>query len=123
MSKQAYKRVRRALKLEANRQPLPEFAWPGGYPMFYVLPDISTGSGVCVWCPKCANENIESIDAEMKEFARGNGRAARRGSDTFIGVDANYEDAFLTCEHCSQFIDPAYLDEDELKAARSAEVV
>lgn len=95
MSKQALKRVRRALKMECNRKPLD--AWPGGYPMFYVLPDISTGSGVCCWCPKCANENIDSIDAELKEYARGNGRAA--GRDTFIGADANYEDAHLTCDH------------------------
>lgn len=108
MSKQAYKRVRRALKLEVNRKPLDAYAWPGGYPIFYVLPDISTLSGTCCYCPKCANENIDSIDAELKELARGNGRAARKSWGGFIGADVNYEDDSLTCDYCGDPIESAY---------------
>ena len=76
--------------------------------MFYVLPDVSTGRGTCCWCPKCANENIESIDLEIKELAAGKGRAARKGWDGFIGADVNYEDDSLYCDHCSQPIESAY---------------
>jgi len=36
---------------------LPAFAWPGGYPMYYVTTD------GCVLCPSCANEApVEDLD-------------------------------------------------------------
>lgn len=105
MSKQAFKRVRRALKMEVSRKPLDAFAWPGGYPMFYVCAD----SGVL--CPKCANAEIDRIAAEMKE-AEENARRGRRhrlGQFQLIGAEVNYEDVNLSCDHCNEFIDPAYL--------------
>lgn len=41
MSKQAFKRVRKSLGMEVCRKPLDSFAWPGGYPMFYVFTDVA----------------------------------------------------------------------------------
>lgn len=95
MSKQAYKRVRRALKMEVCRQPLDSFAWPGGYPLYYLCTD----GGVL--CPDCANREIALIDEAIKN----------PGCDKqweLIGVDINYEDTSLYCDHCSKQIESAY---------------
>lgn len=110
MSKQALKRVRRALKMEVNRQPLDAFAWPGGYPLYYLFAD----GGVC--CPDCANKEIVRIDEEMSEAGRK--PRVQCGGYALAGVEANYEDPLLTCDNCGKFIDPAYLDEKELAVAR-----
>jgi hypothetical protein len=95
MSKQAMKRVRKAVGLPVCREPLPAFAWPGGYPIYYVFAD----GGVC--CPKCANRNITDIDAE---------RCNSHGGWALCAYDVNYEDADLTCDHCHKLIDAAYVD-------------
>jgi hypothetical protein len=100
MSKQAFKRVRRALKLEVSRKPLDAYAWPGGYPMFYVFAD-----GGCI-CPNCANRNITEIDEAMRT---GRGRNSH-GGWAIEGADVNYEDAELTCDHCHKTIEAAYAE-------------
>lgn len=95
MSKQALKRVRRTIGLTVCREPLPAFAWPGGYPMYYIFRD----GGVC--CPTCANDNIESIDAE---------RFNRHGGWALDAADVNYEDTDCRCDHCHELIPAAYAD-------------
>ena len=66
------------------------FAWPGGYPVFYVTHD----SGVL--CPGCVEENREQC------------------SDPYdhgwfvIGHDVNWEDPQLHCDHCGNHIESAY---------------
>lgn len=99
MSKQALKRVRRAIGLPVSREPLPDYAWPGGYPMYYVFND-----GVAC-CPKCANANIVAIDE---------GRNNSHGGWPLGGYDVNYEDAYLSCDHCGKYIESAYADSPEL---------
>lgn len=67
---------------------LPAYAWPGGYPIFYLAED----NGVL--CPTCANEYTPERDNESQlkpKFA-----------------DINYEDIDLYCEHCNKQIEPAY---------------
>jgi len=96
MSKQAFKRLRKHLKLEVNRKPLPAYAWPGGYPIFYVCDD-----GGCL-CPKCVNKEIEQIDESVKTNARDGWRVD--------AADINYEDANLYCDNCNEFIEAAYVD-------------
>lgn len=98
MSKQAFKRVRKALELPVCRQPLPSFAWPGGYPMFYAFAD----GGVC--CPKCANANIAEIDEGM----RGGGNRNSHGGWALGAADVTYEDEELACDHCGKLIPAAY---------------
>lgn len=98
MSKQALKRVRRALGMEVNRKPLDAFAWPGGYPMFYVFAD----GGVV--CPDCVNENIEQIDQAI----RGGGNRNSHGGWAIAAHDVNYEDESLACDHCDKRIESAY---------------
>lgn len=63
--------------------------------MFYLFRD----GGVC--CPKCANANIDEIDA---------GRNNSHGGWTLDGCDVNYEDNDLRCDHCHKEIPAAYAD-------------
>ena len=64
---------------------LPAFAWPGGYPMFYLDGDNN------VLCPDDANNNDEF-------------------NEPLIDYDVNWEDPALFCDHCSQRIESAYAD-------------
>lgn len=98
MSNQALKRVRRHLKMAVSRKPLDSFAWPGGYPMFYIFAD-----GGCI-CPKCANANIEQIDADI----RVGGHRNSHGGWAINAADVNYEDPDLACDHCGERIESAY---------------
>jgi uncharacterized protein YbaR (Trm112 family) len=99
MSKRALKRVRREVGLPVNREPLPAYAWPGGYPIFYIFRD----GGVC--CPECTNANIVSIDEE---------RNNSHGGWALAASEVNYEDDSLYCDHCGAEIESAYGD-DEVK--------
>lgn len=65
---------------------LPAFAWPGGYPLYYLDTQGST------LCPECANEN-DGYSAPLAE----------------MGI--NYEDANLFCDNCSKQIASAYGDD------------
>ncbi len=100
MSKQACKRLRRALRLEVNRDPLPAFAWPGGYPLIYVFSD----GGVI--CPDCVNENVEEIETASR---KGN-RPHRSGCGGWAvdGVDVHWEGEPEVCDNCGKEIDSAY---------------
>jgi hypothetical protein len=72
------------------------YAWPGGYPMFYL---VKSGD---VLCPVCANKN----DEEYPE-------------DPVIAGDANWEDPELHCGNCNKRIESAYAeDEVEDRAKR-----
>jgi hypothetical protein len=70
---------------------LPRYAWPGGYPMYYLAKD----NGVL--CPKCANAfNPErDNDAQLEPVEYG----------------VNYEDSQLYCENCNVRIESAYAEE------------
>ena len=102
MSKQAFKRVRRHLKMEVNRTPLDHWAWPGGYPIYYCFTD-----GGCI-CPKCVNENIDEIDAAIREPGHFNSH----GGWAIDAYDANYEDPDLHCDHCHKRIESAYAEDN-----------
>ena len=93
MSKQALKRVRKEIGLPVCREPLPAYAWPGGYPIYYIFAD----GGCC--CPKCANDNIIGIDREGRNS---------HGGWKLAACDVNYEDEDLTCDHCGAKIEAAY---------------
>ena len=64
---------------------LPGYAWPGGYPMYYLDAENN------VLCVKCANDNDDYNAA-------------------ITGADVNWEDANLHCDHCSERIESAYAD-------------
>ena len=71
----------------------PAYAWPGGYPIIYILADGET------LCAKCANGE--------------NGSEASTDSGTdaqwrIIGQDIHWEGEPETCAHCNGQIESAY---------------
>jgi hypothetical protein len=69
------------------------FTWPGGYPCFAVTSD----GGVL--CPSCCKAEGELIGTTT-------------GSDGWcvVGVDINWEDPSLSCDHCGDRIESAYVE-------------
>lgn len=98
MSKKALKRVRKEIGLPVCREPLPAYAWPGGYPIVYIFRD----GGAC--CPECANRNIDEIDADT----RGGKRWNSHGGWALAGCDINYESEGEFCDHCGKLLESAY---------------
>ncbi len=76
---------------------LPTYAWPGGYPLFYLTKDCG------VLCPDCANGK--------------NGSEAHETSDDpqwrLVACDVHWEGEPLTCDHCNAEIESAYGGEDD----------
>ena len=66
------------------------YAWPGGYPVFYVCDD---GGALC---PPCVQENLE----QCTEDAWGGWYVTAHG--------INYENDSLYCGRCSKTIESAY---------------
>lgn len=85
------------MTLEDARLPsgiLASYAWPGGYPLYYLTQD----GGIL--CPKCANENAKlSGDPHDPQW-------------NVIAYDVNWEDEDLICDHCYKPIKSAYGDVD-----------
>lgn len=75
---------------------LTAYAWPGGYPVYYVTRDCS------VLCPDCAR-------MAEKDGLAGNPDDAQW---CIVGAGANYEDPDLFCDHCSKRIESAYADDE-----------
>jgi hypothetical protein len=69
---------------------LPAYAWPGGYPIYYLCADGE------VLCAECASSE-ESVKADPTD------------KDWFVvGMDCNYEDDCMHCAHCNKQIECAY---------------
>lgn len=71
----------------------PTYAWPGGYPIYYIVED----GGVL--CPDCVNENLELAEGDDPQWC-------------IVAYDINYEDDELYCDNCNKKIEPAYDGED-----------
>ena len=67
----------------------PAWAWPGGYPLYYVTADCG------VLCPKCANDNLELTLGGEKDWR-------------IVSQEINYEEESLCCDHCNAHIESAY---------------
>jgi len=78
---------------------LPAYAWPGGYPLYYICQDGGT------LCPACANGGNGSI-AYISNSSDGIDDAQWH----IVGQDVNYEDNLLFCGHCNAQIEAAYVD-------------
>ncbi len=77
----------------------PAFAWPGGYPIFYLTEDCA------ILCPDCANGQNGSDAYEERENVDD-----RDPQWHLVAQDVHWEGADLTCEHCGKAIESAYGD-------------
>jgi hypothetical protein len=68
--------------------PLPNFAWPGGYPLAYLDAENN------ILCPDCANEN-DPYSVMLVEY------------------DINWDDDGLYCDRCGKQIESAYGENTE----------
>lgn len=75
------------------------YAWPGGYPIYYLCTD----GGVL--CPKCVTK--EYVQIKESTLARAKDGWALEGRDI------NYENPQLFCAHCNERIESAYAEEDK----------
>ena len=71
------------------------YAWPGGYPLYFIAAD---GEPLCHTCVK---RNFKQVIYETYR---------PRAGDMFrvIGQEINYEDEHLHCAHCEEQIQSAY---------------
>jgi hypothetical protein len=72
-------------------------AWPGGYPLFFICDD---GGALCPKCAKTERRNI--VEAIAYNLA---------GGWRVSGIDINWEDTTLFCDHCNEKIESAYGDD------------
>lgn len=82
-----------AIKRDENGR-CEKYAWPRGYPIYYVCAD----GGVL--CPDCVDVERELIDAADE--------CDKQWLIVYQGI--NYEDGNLYCKNCSKRIEPAYTD-------------
>ena len=74
---------------------LPSFAWPGGYPIYYIVKDCSA------LCAKCATRSLDDPD-EVPSFKPTDG-------------DVYWEGPTMQCDQCNAGIESAYGDPEENK--------
>lgn len=74
-----------------------EYAWPGGYPCYFI-----TSDGAAL-----------SFDAVRRELRSILESIANKANDGWriVALEINWEDASLYCEHTGQKIESAYGDE------------
>ena len=73
------------------------YAWPGGYPLFFICDD---GGALCC---KCAASHARPVMEAIRDKARGCGWRV-------VGEDINWEDPDLYCDNCNDRIESAYAD-------------
>ena len=88
-----FSRINSTLELRATLR-AGAYAWPGGYPMYFIASD---GAAL----------SFETVRAEYAQCARSTRDKARDGWQ-IVACDINYEDAELTCEHSGLPIGSAY---------------
>lgn len=85
---------------------LDTYAWPGGYPIFYLTEDCGT------LCPACANGENDSL-AYTDQPADESDRDAQWH---IVACDCNWEDESMYCDHCNRHIESAYGDDEQESA-------
>lgn len=73
------------------------YAWPGGYPLYFV-----TSDGAAL--------SFEAVRAEWRNVVDAHLRNNTRGGWHLAAVDVNYEDNELYCDHTSKRIESAYAE-------------
>lgn len=92
MSKLAVKQLKEALRNGP-------YAWPGGYPLYFIAAD---GEAL----------SFKAVQDNLKEVMRAT-YSKHYGNDwRVIGVQVNWEDQHLYCGHTDERIQSAYGEED-----------
>lgn len=78
-----------------------QYAWPGGYPMFFIMSD---GEALCFDCAKKEARLIMSAIRDQSLWQSSGWRVC--------WTEINYEDNDLYCDHCNAKIESAYGDDD-----------
>ena len=87
-------------KTRENGEDLPAYAWPGGYPIYYITKDC----GVLCAGPECANgPEARQADSECPDDDQW----------LVIAADVHWEGEPMVCDHCGSEIESAYGDPDE----------
>jgi hypothetical protein len=95
--KRAHRQIETVTDMKATLRHGP-YAWPGGYPLFFVTND---GGAICFACGRSEFRCIaDSIRTECSDGWR------------VMGCDINYEDSSLYCDHCGKPIESAYGEEE-----------
>ncbi len=82
------------MMLDSKPSEVVRYAWPGGYPVFYVTND---GGALC---PGCVQDELEQCcDPDAHGWH-------------VVAHDANWENPDLYCDHCSERIESAYAEQD-----------
>lgn len=76
------------------------YAWPGGYPLYAITSD---GAALCKTCGK---KHAKTLIDETRQNCKTGWQ--------IVGVDVNWEDSSLTCDNCSQPIESAYGEDEEV---------
>lgn len=79
----------------------PTYAWPGGYPIYYVTKDCG------VLCPGCANDPTNPVT----EYDPKKGVTIDEVEWAIIAAEINYENEHLRCDHCGNRVESAYGEE------------
>lgn len=74
-----------------------KFAWPGGYPVFYIVADCGVLCADCANGPECRQAQADYPDDNQWRIIAG---------------EINYEDPFLTCDNCGDRIESAYAEDE-----------
>lgn len=75
----------------ALKQP---YAWPGGYPLYFITSDCAA------LCHDCARKHGRAVIDSIRTRANDGWRV--------VAQDVNWEDSALYCDHCSKPIESAY---------------
>jgi hypothetical protein len=70
------------------------YAWPGGYPLYYLLHDGE------VFCADCATTERKLIEDSIANHLSDGWRV--------VAVDVNWEDDEMYCANCNAHIESAY---------------
>ncbi len=73
----------------------PAYAWPGGYPIFYMAADDSVVCSTCANSPDYRTWNEDDIEHIL------------------VASDINWESTDLYCDDCGERIESAYADDDD----------
>lgn len=77
------------------------YAFPGGYPIYYLAKDCGVLCPECAGLPECAQATPDDSQWYL------------------VGADCNYENPALHCDHCSKRIESAYCEEAEEQEAEN----